>query len=93
MPNYDYKCEKCGHVFEAQHSHKDRPLTACPSNGCQGKVRRLFSAPAIVFRGKGFHTTDYGKRTTKAAPTSAAPSSCPQSDTCKSGSCPAATGD
>ena len=60
MPTYEYGCKKCGHVFEVQQSFSDAPVTRCTQ--CSGRVRRLFSPPAIIFKGKGFHCTDYGKR-------------------------------
>lgn len=57
MPTYDYKCEKCGR-FEAFQRITAEPLTACPT--CGGSVKRLVSASAgIIFKGSGFHTTDY----------------------------------
>lgn len=87
MPIYEYKCETCGYQFEAEQSIKDAPLTTCSSNGCRGRVKRLLSAPAIVFRGKGWHVTDYSGRssTRKSAP------ACEKAATCPSGgSCPSA---
>jgi putative FmdB family regulatory protein len=59
MPLYDYKCKKCGHIFEVQQSMKDAPLKKCPK--CAGEVHRLISAAGIVFKGSGFHVTDYGR--------------------------------
>lgn len=88
MPVYEYKCEKCGHQFEVEQSVTDERLTACPSNGCKGRVERVFSPPAIVFKGKGWHATDYGRGSSrKAAP------ACARSETCPSGACPAAKGE
>ena len=88
MPIYEYKCHKCGYRFEKEQSHKDKPETRCPSDGCQGRVGRVFSPPAIVFKGKGWHVTDYGKGKAEAT------SSCEKSATCaKSGTCPAAAAD
>lgn len=59
MPLYDYKCKKCGHIFEVQQSMKDEPLKKCPK--CAGEIHRLISAAGIVFKGSGFHVTDYGR--------------------------------
>lgn len=67
MPIYEYQCEKCGHVFEVTQSFKDEPVKQCRSNGCRGKVRKLFSPPAIIFKGSGFHMTDYGRGNGKPA--------------------------
>lgn len=57
MPTYEYQCQKCGHVFEVMQSFSDAPVTKCEA--CAGKVKKLFSPPAIIFKGKGFHCNDY----------------------------------
>ncbi|NPV47331.1 MAG: hypothetical protein HPY69_10250 [Armatimonadetes bacterium] len=59
MPTYEYNCTKCGHTFEVRQSFSEAPVTKCVS--CSGKVRKVFSPPAIIFKGKGFHCTDYSK--------------------------------
>ncbi|GAG12292.1 unnamed protein product, partial [marine sediment metagenome] len=51
---------QCGHRFESFQKMTDEPLEDCPE--CGGKVRRLIGAGAgIIFKGKGFYTTDHGK--------------------------------
>jgi len=67
MPLYDYKCSKCGHIFEVQQKISEEPLKYCPK--CKGLIKRLISAAGIIFKGSGFHVNDYGKKevkTTKA---------------------------
>jgi putative FmdB family regulatory protein len=59
MPIYEYKCEN-GHVFEAIQRMTDEPLTECEE--CGAPAARVLSAPAIHFKGSGFHNTDYGTR-------------------------------
>lgn len=56
MPLYDYKCSKCGHVFEVQQRITEEPLKYCPL--CKGGIKRLISAAGIVFKGSGFYVTD-----------------------------------
>ncbi len=56
MPVYEYECLTCGLHFENSQHFNDPPLEQCPE--CHGKVRRLFSPPAIVFKGSGFYVTD-----------------------------------
>nr|WP_205861049.1 FmdB family zinc ribbon protein [Planosporangium flavigriseum] len=56
VPTYQYACTACGHQLEAVQSFNDEPLTECPE--CQGKLRKLFSAVGIVFKGSGFYRTD-----------------------------------
>jgi len=60
MPLYDYKCTKCGHIFEVMQKISEEPLKFCPQ--CKGQIRRLISAAGIIFKGSGFHVTDYGKK-------------------------------
>lgn len=58
MPTYDYKCRKCGTVFELVQRMKDRPVAKCPK--CGGKAeRQLSGGHGIVFKGSGFYETDY----------------------------------
>ena len=57
MPTFDYQCQKCGQVFEVRQSISDAPVTKCEV--CSGKVKKLFSPPAIIFKGSGFHCNDY----------------------------------
>ena len=60
MPTYEYTCRDCGHTFEIVQSMLDEALTMCPE--CGGSLRKVFTAPAISFRGSGFYATDHGKK-------------------------------
>jgi len=69
MPLYEYQCLECGKKTEVLQRFSDAPLAACPN--CGGGVRKLFSAPAVQFKGSGFYVTDYGaKKPGSAAGTS-----------------------
>jgi len=59
MPLYDYRCEKCGEVFEVRQSFSDPELTVHET--CGGHVKRMLSAPALQFKGTGWYVTDYGR--------------------------------
>jgi putative FmdB family regulatory protein len=59
MPIYEYR-RPDGTTFEVMQSFQDDPLTHDPDTGVP--VERVLSAPAIHFKGKGFHNTDYGTR-------------------------------
>jgi putative FmdB family regulatory protein len=59
MPIYEYKCEKCGDVFEKMQKFADEPVTV--HEKCGGPVRRLISSPSFQFKGSGWYVTDYGK--------------------------------
>ena len=56
MPKYEYACKSCGEHLEVVQSFTDAPLTECPA--CGGPLRKVFSAPAITFKGSGFYRTD-----------------------------------
>jgi putative FmdB family regulatory protein len=56
VPTYQYSCTTCGSALEAQQSFSDDPLTVCPE--CGGKLRKVFSAVGVVFKGSGFYRND-----------------------------------
>jgi putative FmdB family regulatory protein len=58
MPIYTYRCENCGVQFERQQKFEDAPLTWCPE--CNKKaLRKVYLPVGIVFKGKGFYSTDH----------------------------------
>lgn len=59
MPLYDYKCHKCGKVFEVRQSFSDELLKT--HDDCGGDLERLISAPALQFKGSGWYITDYAR--------------------------------
>jgi putative FmdB family regulatory protein len=56
VPTYQYACTECGHAFEQFQSFSDDALTECPQ--CQGRLRKLFNAVGVVFKGSGFYRND-----------------------------------
>ena len=56
MPTYQYACTSCEHRFEQVQSFSEDSLTVCPE--CEGRLRKLFNAVGIVFKGSGFYRTD-----------------------------------
>ncbi len=56
MPTYQYACTACGEQLEAVQAFSDAPLTECPA--CAGRLRKVFSAVGVVFKGSGFYKTD-----------------------------------
>lgn len=60
MPKYDYRCDACETVFEVTRPLGDTSLESCPE--CGGSTKRLFTPVGIVFKGSGFHNTDYKPR-------------------------------
>ncbi|WP_435174014.1 FmdB family zinc ribbon protein [Actinacidiphila sp. bgisy145] len=56
MPTYQYQCTECGEGLEAVQKFSDDALTECPN--CGGRLRKVFSAVGVVFKGSGFYRTD-----------------------------------
>lgn len=59
MPLYEYLCDSCGQRIEALQRLADPPLEVCPN--CNGKLKKLLSAPAFQFKGSGWYVTDYAR--------------------------------
>lgn len=58
MPTYEYKCTKCGYLFELFQTMSAEPIKLCPK--CNGNVKRLIGPGAgPIFKGTGFYQTDY----------------------------------
>ena len=67
MPTYDYVCDACGHEFELFQSMTDRVKRKCPKCG-KPRLKRLIGAGAgVIFKGSGFHETDYRSDSYKKA--------------------------
>jgi putative FmdB family regulatory protein len=67
VPLYEYQCEKCGQRVEVIQRVSDKPYSHCPK--CGGDMKKLFSAPAIQFKGSGFYKTDYPSSSSRAPET------------------------
>jgi len=70
LPTYQYACTECGHAFEQFQSFTDDALTVCPQ--CQGRLRKVFNAVGVVFKGSGFYRTDSRTDGKSAAPAASA---------------------
>jgi putative FmdB family regulatory protein len=56
VPTYQYACTACDERLEVVQKFTDDPLTGCPV--CDGRLRKVFSAVGVVFKGSGFYRTD-----------------------------------
>ena len=56
MPTYSYACTECDNRFDAVQAFTEDALTTCPQ--CSGRLRKLFNAVGVVFKGSGFYRTD-----------------------------------
>lgn len=84
MPTYQYACTECGHSFEQFQSFSEDALTVCPE--CDGKLRKLFNAVGVVFKGSGFYRTDSRSTSSSSTPASTTSSSSDSSGTSSSSS-------
>ncbi|WP_406014549.1 FmdB family transcriptional regulator [Streptomyces sp. NBC_00984] len=68
MPTYQYQCTECGEGLEAVQKFTDDALTVCPS--CEGRLKKVFSAVGIVFKGSGFYRNDSRGSSSSSTPSS-----------------------
>ncbi|UGY91899.1 FmdB family zinc ribbon protein [Streptomyces gobiensis] len=66
MPTYQYQCTECGEGLEAVQKFTDDALTECPS--CEGRLKKVFSAVGIVFKGSGFYRNDSRGSSSSSSP-------------------------
>ncbi|MFD8306074.1 FmdB family zinc ribbon protein [Streptomyces sp. NPDC059690] len=72
MPTYQYQCTECGEGLEAVQKFTDDALTECPN--CGGRLKKVFSAVGIVFKGSGFYRNDSRGSSSSSSPASSKPS-------------------
>ncbi|MDA3650024.1 FmdB family transcriptional regulator [Saccharopolyspora indica] len=84
MPTYQYACTECDHRFEQVQSFSEDSLTECPK--CTGKLRKLFNAVGIVFKGSGFYRTDNRSSNSSSSTSSTSSSSSDSSSSSSSSS-------
>jgi putative FmdB family regulatory protein len=85
VPTYQYQCTECGEGLEAVQKFSDDALTECPK--CGGRLRKVFSAVGVVFKGSGFYRTDSRGSSSSSAPaTKSSSSDSKASDSSSSGS-------
>ncbi|MGW7407327.1 FmdB family zinc ribbon protein [Streptomyces sp. NPDC054833] len=73
MPTYQYQCTECGEGLEAVQKFTDDALTECPN--CGGRLKKVFSAVGIVFKGSGFYRNDSRGSSSSSSPASKSSSS------------------
>ncbi|HEY7257638.1 MAG TPA: FmdB family zinc ribbon protein [Gaiellales bacterium] len=64
MPIYEYRCQN-DHRFEVLQKFADDPLTECEV--CGAPATRVLHPVAIHFKGSGFYSTDYGRKSKAAS--------------------------
>lgn len=89
MPTYQYQCTECGEGLEAVQKFTDDALTVCPS--CDGRLKKVFSAVGIVFKGSGFYRNDSRGASSSSTPASKSASTSTSSSTSTAAAAPAAS--
>ncbi|MFE0193368.1 FmdB family zinc ribbon protein [Streptomyces sp. NPDC058989] len=84
MPTYQYQCTECGEGLEAVQKFTDDALTECPS--CNGRLKKVFSAVGIVFKGSGFYRNDSRGASSSSSPAKSSSSSSGTSSSDSAGS-------
>jgi len=85
MPIYEYQCEACHDVIEAQQSLSDKPLTTCPA--CRGNLKKLVSRSSFQLKGGGWYSDGYS--TSGKTATSGTAPACPAASSDPAPACPA----
>lgn len=65
MPTYQYACTECEAQMEVVQKFSDDSLTVCPE--CEGRLRKVYSAVGVVFKGSGFYRTDNSSATSNSS--------------------------
>ncbi|MGH3001848.1 MAG: FmdB family zinc ribbon protein [Gaiellaceae bacterium] len=60
MPIYEYKCPD-GHLFEVFHGMTEPGPETCEVCG-KGPLQRVLHPVAVHYKGSGFYSTDYGRK-------------------------------
>jgi putative FmdB family regulatory protein len=60
MPIYEYKCPN-GHLFETFHGMMEPSPETCEVCGA-GPLQRVLHPVAVHYKGSGFYSTDYGRK-------------------------------
>lgn len=59
MPIYNYKCRKCGKIFEKMQSYSEDALRDCPYCGEKESLQKVYGDVAVVYHGHGYYCTDH----------------------------------
>jgi putative FmdB family regulatory protein len=64
VPIYEYKCPN-GHLFETFHGMMEPSPETCEVCGA-GPLQRVLHPVAVHYKGSGFYSTDYGRKSKQA---------------------------
>jgi len=59
LPTYEYRCTKCGNLYDKREGFDAPARQRCSL--CGAEARRVIHAPPILFKASGFYVTDNRK--------------------------------
>lgn len=84
LPLYEYKCPN-GHLFEVIHGMTEDSPQVCEVCG-EAPLQRVLHPVAVHYKGSGFYSTDYGRKSAKQSSKEESSSSSDSSSTSSSDS-------
>jgi putative FmdB family regulatory protein len=84
VPTYQYACTECGHSFDVVQSFSEDSLSVCPE--CGGRLRKVYNAVGVVFKGSGFYRTDSREKKPSGASSSDGPAKSTSGEPASTGS-------
>jgi putative FmdB family regulatory protein len=63
---YEYRCSKCGLVFEVRQKFSDPPVTKCRE--CGAAVEKLISQSGFALKGGGWYEQGYSASKNSSSP-------------------------
>lgn len=84
MPIYEYKCPN-GHLFDVFHGMTEPSPAVCEVCGA-GPLQTVLHPVAVHYKGSGFYSTDYGRKSKQPSKDGSGESSSPSSSEGGSGS-------
>lgn len=84
MPIYSYRCGSCSNEFELRQGFDAEPQQECPV--CKNIAQRRIHVAGVIYKGSGFYTTDYARKTDSSSKSSSKDSDSKESGSKDSGS-------
>ncbi|MBL76062.1 MAG: hypothetical protein CL763_03970 [Chloroflexi bacterium] len=78
MPIYSYYCDSCDVEFDLRQGFDAGKEARCAS--CGNPAKRKFVAPTVIYKGSGFYTTDYARKSGGSTSSTSPPKSTSPSD-------------
>jgi len=57
MATYEYECEKGHYNIQERPMTEEQTIYTCSAPECIEALKRIYSAPAALFKGRGFYST------------------------------------